>query len=286
MKLYFDNLAMSSVVLWLDNVLVRKGEAYINYSGQFYQTNSSYNGYYAYSAAHKPFVYDVSVAGPTVPSGVYLNNTFITTGTSGFAALDYRNGCAYFTSPLPANSTLSGQYAIKDFVVDLTEKSETEILFETKFDLRPKIYQAPTGIPSNKNTYPIILLRKKSSRNQERAFGGEDTTVLNVTAVVMADSQFALDGVLGLMRDTRYTYVPVLSATEQPFNALGDFRSGRFNYSTVSANKVSIGSGLCVEDAKEVQFDRFGQLEAKKLNPDVYFGMIDFTLTIDRYPRQ
>lgn len=286
MKITYDNLVMSSMVLWLDHLLVKKGEAYKNHSGNFYPADSIQNGYYAYSAPFKPFVYDVSEAGPTIPTGLYLNGTFIGTGSNGFAALDYNNGRAYFTSPLSAGSVLSGNYAVREYSVELTDKSETELLFETKLDIRPKVNQPLTGISSNQLTYPVIFLRKKSSLNEELAFGGQDNTVINVTAVVFTDSQFNLDATLGLMRDTRYTYIPLLTADEMPFNALGDFRNGTFNYTGVTQNRAGGGSGVCIERAQEIQFDRAGQFEVKKINPDVYFGMCDFTLTMPRYPRQ
>jgi hypothetical protein len=286
MKITFDNQVMSSMLVWLDYVLIRRGEAYANHSGYFYPTDSRYNGYFAYSAPFKPFVYDTSVSGPTVPTGLYLNNIFISTGTSGFAALDYRNGRAYFTSKLPQNSTLSGNYAVKEYSVELTDKAETELLFETKMSLRPKITQTPTGLQSDQLTYPVIFLRKKSSYNEPHALGGQDDTKINVTAIVFSDSQFSLDGVLGMMRDTNETYIPLLNPPELPLNALGDYKNGVLNYTGLTNNRVGVGSGIRVEQAQEVQFDRAGQFEMKQINPDVYFGMVDFTLSFLRYPRQ
>lgn len=286
MRITYDNLAISSMVVWLDHLLVKKGDAYINHSSSFYPVRSQHDGLYAYSAPYKPFVYDTSISGPNVPTGLYLNNTFITTGTSGFTALDYRNGCAYFSSPLPANATLSGSYAIKEYSVELTQKGEAELLFETKMNVRPEVSQSIEGVQPDEITYPVIFLRKKSSHNEEFAFGGQDNTILNVTAIVFSDSQYSLDAVLGMMRDTRYTYIPLLGASEQPLNALGDFKNGVLNYTGLTNNRVGLGSGICIENAQEIQVDRVGSFEVKKMNPDVYFGMVDFRLSFLRYPRQ
>ena len=277
---------MSSMLLWMDYMLIKKGEAYTNHGSVFYPADSSYNGYYAYSAPFKPFVYDVSVSGPTVPTGLVLNNVNITTGTSGFVALDYRNGRAYFTTPLPSNSVLSGNYAIKEYAVELTSKSEVELLFETKLELRPKIGLPVTGLQGNQDTYPIIYLRKSYSQNKELAFGGHDDTQINVTAFVFTDSQFNLDATLGLLRDTKNTYIPMLSAAEMPFNSLGDYKNGQFNFTGITNNRPALGSGICIRDAREIQMERFSLAQSQKLNPGVYFGMVDFSLSSYRYPRQ
>jgi len=52
MKPQFDNQIMSSLLLWFDNKLLTKGEAYQNTTGQFYSVSDEYYGYETYDTKH------------------------------------------------------------------------------------------------------------------------------------------------------------------------------------------------------------------------------------------
>ena len=52
MKPQFDNKVMSSFFLWFDNKLLKKGEAFENVTGQFYDSSVEYQGYSTYSSSY------------------------------------------------------------------------------------------------------------------------------------------------------------------------------------------------------------------------------------------
>ena len=79
-----DNKLVSSFQLYLDHLILNKGQSYFNYSGTFYPINSPYNGYYTYGGEFAGTVYDNSDSGANVTNQVYINNVLVGTGTSGF----------------------------------------------------------------------------------------------------------------------------------------------------------------------------------------------------------
>ena len=80
MKTSLDNSIMSSMMLFIDNIVCNKAQGYTNHSSIFYSTNNLYNGLYTYSLPFKQIVADSSVSGANVLSGIYVNNTFSSMG--------------------------------------------------------------------------------------------------------------------------------------------------------------------------------------------------------------
>ena len=75
----------------------------------------------------------------------------------------------------------------------MTNKAEQELLFETKFKIRPKTTQVETGLHPNQSTYPAIYVKNMGGENRPWAFGGMDNTVINTRCIVLSDSAFKLD---------------------------------------------------------------------------------------------
>tara|TARA_Y100000004_G_C8938782_1_gene423225 strand:- start:967 stop:1839 length:873 start_codon:yes stop_codon:yes gene_type:complete len=288
MKPQFDNQVMSSFFLWFDHTLTRKGEAFENHGSNFYKSDSLYNGYVAYAAPFKPFVSDKSVGDATVISGVYVDGTFTPTGSGNLAAINYEQGRVYFSSE--PEGTISGDYSIKDFSVQLTDKNEGELIFETKFQVRPKTFQnITTGASSKQNTVPAVFIKNNGGENVPFSFGGQDETKINVRAVVLADSQFDVDAVCSIFRDQKYELVPLFEEGDMPFNFFGDFRSGKhYDYRFFATGTTHNNNFVYLDD---VRVTRFGSSmpdssSMEDLNPEIYTSVIDFDLTKPRFPRQ
>lgn len=284
MKAQLDNILMSSMTYWIDNILLKKGEAYTNYSSLFYPINNLYNNYYSYGLPFKQIVCDSSIAGANLLSGVYINGNFNPIGQNGFIGVNPNLGQIYFTSNQNSN-VISGNYAVKDMNVYLTSDPEENILFETQYKITPKIYQNPTGIATNAITYPAIFLKNNGSFNKAFAFGGEDATEINVRAIILADNTFNLDAVFSIFRDTYHSYIPLINTNESPYNAIHALKimpnNGFYNYNTLSEEKISLNQAFYIE---RVDVSTILKLD-NKLNPDIYPGIVDFTLSNIRYSR-
>lgn len=287
MKAQFDNIVMSSMLFWLDNKLLSKGEAYTNHSSYFYPLNNLYMGYYTYGAPFKQLIIDESISGANIISGVYLNGSFIKVGQSNLSGVNASQGQLYFSAPISNPSTsLSGNYAVKDFNVYLTSETEEDLLFETQFQINPKTYQNPTGLPTNAETYPAIYLKNQGSSNEPLAFGGLDTTNFRIRAIVLSDDIFKLDAVASIFRDTNNSLIPLIHEEEMPFNALGSCTGECLNYLELTNNKRIDGDYLYIKDVNISKVDNRLTNTYNKLNPNLFTAFIDFEVSSNRYPRQ
>lgn len=277
MKVQLDNILMSSMLMWMDHVILKKGEAYKNFSSQFYPVSNIYNGFYTYGLPFKQVVCDSSISGANILSGVYINNNFKTIGQNNLTGISPQNGQVYFTSGQGTNN-ISGNYAVKDFNLYLTNQPEEEILFESQYQARPKTTQTPTGLAIEAITYPCIFLKNNGGINQPFAFGGQDNTQISVRAVVMADNMFNLDALCSILKDTARDYVPLINS---PFNNFGGLNSGHYNYDSLTEN-IDVGvNGFYISEVNVSKI--FANLNAK--NNQVFPAFIDFTLNNIRYPR-
>ena len=177
---------------------------------------------------------------------------------------------------------MSGSYSVKDFNVYLTNENEEELLFETQFDLRPKVSQTPTGLASEKQTFPAVFIKNNGGTNEPFAFGGMDNTILNARMIALADSAFNLDAVCSILKDRAHHQIPVLTAGTLPFNALGGLKEDCFNYTglvaTGAASHMYIANAYVSKVSPNRQF-------YKNVNKDVFSAFIDFELEQPRYPR-
>ena len=285
MKAQYDNDIMSSFYLWFDHTLLDKGEAFTNYGSNFYSVSSLYQGYNTYGSPFRQFVSDESIPNATIISGVYIDNSFTSRGSSEFTGINYGMGQTYFTSLQSEGTTISGNYAVKDFNIYMTNEVEEKLLFETQFTIANRTDQTPTVLPPNSKTYPSVFLKNMGSTNDPFAFGGTDMTVSDVRAIVMADSQFKLDAISSIFRDVARTNMSIIPQANQPYNILGDFKdhTSPYNYD----NLVSAGAFDQVY-IKEVSISKIGGIsysQIANLNPNVFSALIDFELEHPRNPR-
>jgi len=278
MKAQLDNVLMSSMIMWMDNIILKKGEAFQNYNSQFYPITNIYNGFYSYGLPFKQVVNDSSIPNANLLSGVYVNNSFIKVGQSGLTGINPYQGQVYFTGS-QAGKTLSGSYAVKDFNIYLTNQPEEELLFETEYRIRPKVTQSPTGLAIEAITYPCIFLKNNGGTNEPFAFGGQDQTMMEVRAVVLADNMFNLDAVCSLLKDTARKYVPLIN--NSPFNPFGALNSGYFNYNTLTSGINLSNDAFYITEVNISKI--FANFNPK--NTQVFPAFVDFTLSNIRYPR-
>lgn len=282
MKPQFDNLLMSSLLLWFDHTLVKKGEAFENHNSLFYKITNIYNGYYTYGAPFRNLVRDESIPNADIISGVYYNGTFITTGQNNLVAINADQGQLYFNAD-PGSAIISGAYAVKDYGVYLTNENEEKILFETKFNLNPRTIENPTGLPINAQTYPAIYLKNNGGNNEPLAFGGLDTTNINARAIVISDSIYSMDAVTSIFKDTVRTYIPILQSEQMPFNSLNGLKTN-YNYELLTAGMAG-GTGSAFIKNVYISKNVINRSQYQDLNPDAISSFIDFELEIYRYPR-
>jgi hypothetical protein len=278
MKAQLDNILMSSMMMWIDHTLLKKGEAYKNYNSQFYPITNIFNGFYTYGLPFKQVVSDSSIPNANLLSGVYVNNSLINVGQGNLSGINPNNGQVYFTTNQSGKS-LSGAYSVKDFNIYLTSQPEEELLFESQFQTRPKTSQTATGLAIEAITYPCVFLKNNGGSNEPFALGGQDDTIIQVRAIVLADSLFNLDAVCSILKDTARCYVPLIN--NSPFNNFGSLNSGYYNYDSLTSNTNLSNNAFYITEVNISKI--FANLNPK--NTQVFPAFIDFTLSNIRYPR-
>lgn len=283
-----QNLAMSSFVLWLQNLLLQKG-GYINVGSKFFPATQVFSNYSAYSAPYKSINFDSSYSGPNIMTGVYVNNSFLVLNQSGFAGIDYSRAMAYFTGlNIPTINTISGNYSIPEYNV-LFPAPDISLIFEGKMALsnrnKTPLTIANTGLKSNEIPYPCIFIRSESFNNVPWAFGGEDLTTTNIGCYIFADNLYSFDALRSILADQKYEYIALLNTGELPTNNINSLKNNSFNYTGIASLPGRIGSGnaLFINDVITTDFSRRGLFsEVASLPLDVYFGVVEFEINKPR----
>ena len=268
-------------MLWFDNHLLNKGEAYSNKTGQLYYFNDSRlpTGYKAYASSYKQWVTDSSITGsvnPIIPTG------FNGSGRSDDIIFDFENGRIIETgNSFGTSEVITGTFAIKDFNIYLTNNTEEDLILENKFQLNSRYTQSPSGVEPYDQVTPAVFLSSEIMRNEPFAFGGEDLTRNNVKAVVLAENNYQLDGVLSIFADTARKTIAKIPFTGHPSTEYGDIKNGLYNYSTVSSSYGNQNL-YYIED---VTVSKFSERAQQQVPGEIKVGFMDFEVYTSRFPR-
>lgn len=280
MKTQYDNQLLNSFLYYLDNKIIVQGSGFSNISSTFRPIGQTYGGYYTYSTPFNQLIADRSISGPNVISGVIVSGTFIPPGRSGLHAIDYFNGRCYFSGAIA--STVSGNFAVKDFNIKMSVQSDEEILFENSYWNRLKNGQNITGLYTDEMSYPVIYIRNDGGYNEPFQFGERANHAYNnIRALIVSDNQWNLDAAMSVMKDLAHDYVPLIHESEIPFNVWGDTRSSAgYNYTNLTQDKVANNSGAFIESVRAIRFNSqsFGSSAQRSLPNRVYFGIVDFDI--------
>jgi hypothetical protein len=270
---------MSSFYLWLDHEILIRGEAFVNYSGKLYNSpDPNFINSTTYSSPFRQWVYDSSITGARIPTGIFLNNSFIPKNISGLN-IDYNKGRVIFNNQ-NFSGNFSASFSFKEFNLYYTDEREEKLLFEKAYSVTPKVHQVTGGLSYLDIPYPCIFIKHRSSENIPFAFGGEDKTQTLLRCVALAPNSFLLDGLISILNDSARKTFPLSTADKFPFNYLGDFKfNNHFNYEE-----------MCGETNDRVYIDKvtvskLDEVDNAKINKKVVAALIDFELYDIRSPR-
>jgi len=279
---YLNNLT-ASFYLWLDHEILSRGNAFINYSGSLYSSyDPSYEGASSvYSSPFKQWVYDSSINGANIPTGIYDNNVYTAKGTNGLS-IDYNNGRIIFNNNIVNKTKLTANYSLKEFNIYLTDEKEDKLLFENSYSVTPAFSQITGGLSYQEIPYPCIFIKTRNTENLPYAFGGEDRTETMIRCIVLAKDSFSLDSVISILNDSARKVFPLLNPGDFPFNYLGYFKAGNtFNY--VNLCKSQPSSEYTLID--KVTVSKLDESTNMYINKKVVIALVDFDVSNVRYPR-
>jgi len=298
MKPQFQHQLVTSFALWLDYVILQKGEAYYNIESQFfYQEDDRLDDdFYAFASPHKQWVYDASIKGAHIIDEITINNKVIkkagqnnedTNIESSAVRYDYNNGRVlipkFMASP---TDIVSGKYSVKDFNIYITDQTEEELLIETKFDKNSRFDQEYTGgVKPYDQVVPAIFVSYENGHNDPFAFGGMDTTKSYLRCVVFAENSYQLDGIFSILKDLNNTMIVNVGFNEHPLNEFGDLKYGYYDYIDLSSRYYDRSNSFCNLNLEKVIVSKMNDRVAKKTHPGLYIGFIDVEIHAHRYPR-
>lgn len=222
-----DHTLLSSFKEFLSFKINNDLQAFSNKSLGIYEYSPvrQISGKSFYGSAYSQWLYDSSVSGVQVPSGIGSLNR----GTSGLS-IDFKNGRFLVDSGV----ALSGQVnvSVPDFNIYLTSSSVQKILLEKKYLYKPNLVAANQPIPPDSIVAPCIFLSYTNTTNEEWALGGIKESEFSVQVAVFADNIYKLIGIQKVIRDITRKIFPLIPFT--PLNELNDLKYGYWNYQMIS----------------------------------------------------
>ena len=231
----------------------------------------------AYGSPYKQWVTDSSITGATIPTGVHFGTD--TSGRSDGITFDFDNGRVLVEDSV-TGSTITGEFAVKDFSIYLTNDTEDDLIVENKYVVNSRLPSGPlTYIEPYDDVVPAVFISTSQSDNTPFAFGGMQDTKVQIKAVVIAEDTYQLDGVLSIFMDSiDETIVPV-PMSGYPITELGDLKGDSYNYTGTTDNYTG-GIDFYIE---KVRTSKLSDRTRRELANELYIGFIDFDLQQHRY---
>jgi len=288
MKPQYQHHLMTSFMLWFDHTLLQKGQAYSNKTGQLFFMEDSRlpDNYKRFSSAYKQWVTDSSIVGdvnPVIPTG-FRNSLAGVDYDRAELAFDFENGGVIRTGASgPGDAAvITGEFAVKDFNIYLTDQTEEDIILDSKFSTNSRYNQTESGIQPYDQVVPAIFINSEFMRNEGMAFGGEDKTTNTIKAIVLAENSYQLDGVLSIFADTRHVNIQKIAFSGHPGTEYGDLKGGSYNYLNLSSTYES-NNPYYIDD---VSVSKLSDRAQQAVPGDLNVGFIDFEVSTSRFPRE
>lgn len=274
MKRQFINDLYASFALWADHTLSTNGRAFQNVSSSLYSiVDDKFAGLSVYGSPYKQWIYNSSISGAQIPSGVYSNGTFIPRGQSGLK-IDFNNGRVMFNGGV--NIPVSGQFSAKEFGVYTTTQADQELIFEQRVNFASQFPQVGKAIESRDIIAPAIFIRFGTMSSEPFAFGGEYNSKIDVRIIILSDSNYKLDAVGNIFVDQKEKNFLVVPQT--PLNEFGDLKTGYYGYFDY-LNQYNDSRKLAY--IEEVDFSKLVASNTK--NPDLQAGFLDLKVSLPRF---
>ena len=283
MKPQYQHELMTSFLLWFDNHLLQKGEAYSNKTGTLYGFEDSRlpSSYKVFASPYKQWVSDSSITGEVNP---IIPTSFVGLDRTDDLIFDFENGRVIETGGnLIGNEVLTGEFAVKDFNVYFTNETEEDLIIENDYEINSRIIpREQKPIAPYDQVVPAVFFNTTFAQNKGFAFGGMEETTTKIIATVMSEDSYMLDGVLSIFADSHNENIAIIPMEKHPFNEFNDLKSGIYNYKNLSKehNKCN---GMYVNG---VATSKLTDRARKSLSNDIFVGFIDFELQQHRFRHQ
>lgn len=286
MKELFQHRVTNSMLLWFDNYLLDKADAYINRTGTlFYEPDERLpSNLKAFGSRYKQWVNDSSITNADVPSGISIDGNF--SGRANGVIIDFDNGRVLLDSSVPNTAVVTGAFAVKDVNVYYSNDTEEDLIIEQKFQSNPRLPSSEdslqSGIPPYDQVIPAAFISNMGLNNEGFAFGGMQESTVRFSAVVITQSPYELDGVLSVFADSKDEVIPDIPMTGHPMTEWGDVKNGYYTYTGIHNRYLSDGYFY----VNSVKTSKLTERARKGIESELYIGFIDFEVQQHRNRHQ
>jgi len=277
MKPQFQHKLATSFMLWFENFLFKKSEAYSIQTGKFfhYVDDRTPALFETYGSSFKQMMYDSSLSNVYIPTGLYINNNFIEFNNSN-KIFDFENG-RFISDQYATGALITGSFTIKDINIYYTNDTEEKIVINVQEKINQSVANKHEFYSPIEQKLPAIYLSNETMKNVPFAFGGMNETVTKAKAVVLANSSYDLDCILSIFGDSYTENIPFCDLQSHPLNEMGNLKTGYYSYNDIK-NKY-----LEKIFVKDVNTSKLTDRVKQNLLKDLYIGFIDFDLSSYRY---
>jgi len=276
MKAQFNNQLLSSFNLWINNRILNNGQGYLTYGNTtgYFQPETSRTGY-CWAFPYKSLVFDSSVSGAVVMSGVYNQAGQFLTRNSGIT-IDYIHGRVF--APTNLGPVVSGAFSRNEYNVYVSTEEETEVYLDRLYNENPNIILPATGVTYGRFAAPCVILTNAYNYNEPFAFGGQDVSNKTIRAFIVSSNNYNQEAITSLMVDSARSYIPLITSELTPINGFGDIKGGSYNYVSLAAASVPT---VLIQDVYSIKMG-----EKTNKNKNFTIAILEFDLATVRYPRQ
>jgi hypothetical protein len=173
---------------------------------------------------------------------------------------------------------------VKNFNTYVSNQNEESLIMEGKYKLNARYTRELTNIAPYDEVTPAVFLSTTTSTNRPFAFGGEDNTVSNITAVAFAENTYQLDGILSIFADASKEVFNGIPYTGSPLDEYGNIKSTYptgYDYENVANN-----NSTDIFFVQNTTVSKISDKMDKFIPAPLYVGFIDFEINKYRCPRQ
>lgn len=244
MKITYDNKFTLSFFLWLDNLILSKGEGFVNINNQELITSNDPrigSQYRIYSSPQTQWVTDSSVSNVNIPNSVEVNGGSLS--RSDGIIFDFINGRVLSPNALQ-NPEVS--FAKKSFNLYIANQYEANLLLEKQFN-GENVFFPKSGSRVNQYIAPCILISAGNTENTGFALGGTRKTDFTIEIMAISDTREFLESLGSVLRDSSETTFPMVAFEDAPFDRFGDLKNGEYSYADLKNKYKNFGSQIFVD---------------------------------------
>ena len=279
MKYTIDHDVLSSFKEYAEYNLIKNGEAYTNFADiPLYRyldyEDDKIKNKAIYGSQFCQLCYYNDIAGITTLS-IKESGVSKAEGEDGLI-IDRDKGRAIFD--LTYNEeVVSIDGAIKDFNTYITSDPDEKIVHESLNNNLPTLkaeryVKNPYGI-----RLPAIFFKINDTYNEKYCLSGGEKTNWIIRAIIIANCEFSLTGVVSYFRDYYRDCFPFIGCENQPLNNYGGLKDQNWRYSDFLSDH-SLPSGYI----SKVLYTPIQPTNFSQLNPNTYIGFCDFFIQTKR----